>query len=107
MEVIDRFGLLPDPLKRLFAVTGLKIASQHLGIIKIDLGAERGKLEFSNETNVDPIKIVNLVQRESHIYKLEGATVLRVQHKLTSFEERIDFAYQLLDKLSPEVTEAA
>lgn len=107
VEVIDRFGLLPDPLKRLFAVTGLKIASQHLGIIKIDLGAERGKLEFSNETKVDPIKIVNLVQQESHIYKLEGATVLRVQQELVNFEERIDFAHQLLDKLAPQVTEAA
>ena len=102
-----RFGLLPDPLKRLFAVTGLKIASQHLGIIKIDLGAERGKLEFSNETKVDPIKIVNLVQQESHVYKLEGATVLRVQHELSNFEDRIEFAHQLLDKLAPEVTEAA
>ena len=31
VEVIDRF-VLPEPLKRLFAVTGLKIASQHLGM---------------------------------------------------------------------------
>ena len=107
VEVIDRFGLLPPPLKRLFDVTALKLASQALGIVKIDLGPERGKLEFSNATSVDPIKIVNLVQRESHIYKLEGASVLRVQRKLDSFEARLEFAFQLLDKLVPEATAAA
>ena len=107
VEAIDRFGLLPDPLKRLFAVTGLKLASQQLGIVKLDLGSERGKLEFSNETNVDPIKIVNLVQRESHIYSLEGASILRIRQSLDTFQERLSFGYELLEKLTPQVDAAA
>ena len=60
----------------------------------------------SHETKVDPIKIVNLVKQESHIQS-EGATVLRVQHELSNFEDRIEFAHQLLDRLAPQVTEAA
>ena len=107
VEIIDRFGLLPEPLKRLFAVTGLKIASEALGVIKVDLGAERGKLEFSNETRVDPIEIVNLVQKESNTYKLEGASVLRVQRDLADFEDRLGFAYDLLERLRPRETAAA
>ena len=106
IEIIDRFGLLPDPFKRLFAVTGLKIASEALGVIKIDLGEERGKLEFSNTTHVDPIEIVNLVQQESNTYRLEGASVLRIQRNLATFEDRRAFAFDLLDRLRPEATAA-
>jgi transcription-repair coupling factor (superfamily II helicase) len=107
VEIIDRFGLLPDPLKRLFMVTGLKLASEALGIVKIELGAERGKLEFSNATSVDPIAIVTLVQQESNTYKLEGASILRVQRQLDAFEDRLAFAYELIQRLTPRETAAA
>jgi transcription-repair coupling factor (superfamily II helicase) len=54
VEMIDRFGLLPNQLKQLFSVTKLKLLAQSLGVVKLDLGAERGKLEFSKTTRVDP-----------------------------------------------------
>ena len=41
VEMIDRFGLLPVPLKQLFRVTELKLKLNKLGIVKFDLG-ERG-----------------------------------------------------------------
>jgi len=107
VEIIDRFGLPPLPLKRLFAVTGLKLVSQALGVVKLDLGEERGKLEFSNDTNVDPIKIVTLVQTEPNTFKLEGASVLRIQHKSADFEARVAFCLDLLERLTPEVDAAA
>lgn len=106
-EIIDRFGLLPEPLKRLFDVTHLKLASQQLGIIKVDIGPERGKLEFGNHTRVDPIKIVNLVQREAHLYKLEGASTLRLTLDAPEFSDRVIAAETLLTQLTPEETAAA
>lgn len=107
VEIIDRFGLLPEPLKRLFAVTELKLVGQELGVTHIDLGEERGRLEFSNQTCVDPIKIVNLVQRESHIYKLEGASKLRIATQMGDFESRLKFAHNLLTRLTPHEMVAA
>ena len=106
VEIIDRFGLLPPPMKRLFDVTQLKLASQKLGIVKVDMGEERGKLEFSNTTQVDPIKIINLVQREPNTYKLEGAAKLRIYTKLPSFEERVKFTSDLLQALTPDTQPA-
>lgn len=102
VEIIDRFGLLPDPLKRLFAVTELKLSSQALGITRIDIGESRGKLEFSNKTSVDPIKIVNLVQREAQTFRLEGASTLRIQTELEDFSARLAFANELLERLAPD-----
>ncbi len=107
VEIIDRFGLLPDPLKRLFAVTLLKLESQALGVVRVDIGEERGKLEFANQTTVDPIKIVQLVQTEPNTYKLEGASTLRVSVQLPDFDARLKFATDLLARLAPQRTEAA
>ena len=45
VEMIDRFGLLPVPLKQLFRVTELKLRLNPLGIVKFDLasGAARSR----------------------------------------------------------------
>ena len=101
IEVIDRFGLLPPPLKRLFAVTLVKLVSQALGIEKVDVGPERGRLEFSQATRVDPIKIVQLVQNQPNTYRLEGAAKLRFTHAMEEFEDRLEFVNKLLDDLTP------
>ena len=107
VEIIDRFGLLPPSLKRLFQVMQLKLISQALGIIKIDLGELQGKFEFSNQTTVDPLKIVNLVQREANRFKLEGASTLEIVGELPEFEDRLQFALELVNLLQPESSAAA
>lgn len=43
MEIIDRFGLLPQQAKNLFAITSLKLRIEPLGIIKIDVGTAVAK----------------------------------------------------------------
>ncbi|MBM2829840.1 MAG: transcription-repair coupling factor, partial [Gammaproteobacteria bacterium] len=45
-EMIDRFGLLPEPVKNLFQITTLKLKANPLGIRKIDLGKQGGRLHF-------------------------------------------------------------
>ena len=107
VEMIDRFGLLPNQLKQLFSVTKLKLLAQSLGVVKLDLGAERGKLEFSKTTRVDPLVIVNLVQQESHTFQLEGSSTLRIHRALETFEQRLGFAHELLERLTPQREAAA
>ena len=48
---------------------------------------------------MDPISIIRLVQAEPNTYRLEGGTTLRVTRKLEDFEQRIEYAYELLDRL--------
>jgi len=107
VEIIDRFGLLPPAMKNLFQVTGLKIIAQSLGIIKLDLGEERGKLEFSKTTKVDPMEIVKLVQQESHTFKLDGASTLRIEKDLSEFTQRLEFSFELFSRLAPNIAAAA
>ncbi|HEX6590923.1 MAG TPA: transcription-repair coupling factor [Moraxellaceae bacterium] len=77
VEMIDRFGLLPDPVKNLFAVTAVKLEAEGLGIRKIDVGPSGGRLEFSSETRIDPMRLVKLIQTQPKRYKLEGGDKLR------------------------------
>src|SRR4029077_14303396 len=46
VEMIDRFGLLPDAVKNLFAVTQLKLGANALGVRKLDLGEKGGRILF-------------------------------------------------------------
>jgi transcription-repair coupling factor (superfamily II helicase) len=95
-EVIDRFGPLPEALRRLFEVTGVKLEMQPLGILKLDLGARGGRIEFSPETTVDPLTVVKLVQSDPRAYRLDGATLLRINRPLEDYAARLDFARDLL-----------
>src|SRR5690606_2881311 len=46
VEMIDRFGLLPNQTKLLFKVTALRLRSQRMGISKIDASTVTGRLSF-------------------------------------------------------------
>ena len=100
-EVIDRFGPLPESVKHLFAVTALKLKLQPMGILRLDLGAAGGRVEFSPQTTVDPLAVVKLVQTHSATYQLDGATLLRIKRSLPDFDARMAFARDLLTKLAP------
>jgi len=105
-EFIDRFGLLPEQLRHLFNVTELRLKLLPLGIVRMDLGEKGGRIEFGADTNVDPFSIIQLVQREPNTYRLEGATTLRITRALTDFDDRIEYAYGLLDKFTTRSEEA-
>ncbi len=99
VEMIDRFGMLPDPLKNLFRLTRLRNQARELGIAKIEAGAHGGKLEFSNETRVDPLALVKLVQNKPQIYKLAGANQLQFTQESEDADARLKFVHSLLDHL--------
>ena len=43
VEMVDRFGVLPDPARQLFAVTELKLEATRLGLRKLELGDKGGR----------------------------------------------------------------
>lgn len=99
VEMIDRFGLLPEPVKTLFRITALKLRSEALGIKKMDAGEKSGRIEFDQETTVDPGSIVELVQSEPHRYKLATANQLTINDKMEKPETRFTRMERLLERL--------
>ena len=77
VELIDRFGLLPDAAKNLVAISEFKIQAQQLGIRRIEANSKGGVVEFSEKTAVSPAYIIELIQKQSRVFKLEGGQKLR------------------------------
>ncbi len=100
VELIDRFGLLPEAARNLFEVTRLKLLAEKLGIVKIEAAANGGKLRFTANTPVDPMTLVRLVQKESNRYSLGGANELKFRLETQLPQERIAMIEQLLAKLA-------
>ncbi|MFP5383227.1 MAG: transcription-repair coupling factor [Gammaproteobacteria bacterium] len=100
VEMIDRFGLLPAQVKLLFRVTSLKLRAEQLGIRKIDASATGGRLEFDQETTVEPMTLIQLVQRQPRHYRMEAGNRLKFTLESETHDERIDVVGTLLDTLA-------
>ncbi len=105
VEMIDRFGLLPQPARDLIAAAELKLAANALGIRKLELGESGGRVHFRAQPAVDPLKIIRMIQREPRAYRLDGQDKLRItQAPLPDSTARIAFAQLLLERLGPPLS---
>ncbi|MBR9794666.1 MAG: transcription-repair coupling factor [Gammaproteobacteria bacterium] len=96
VEMIDRFGLLPEPVKNLFTAALIKVRAQQLGISEIDMTDEGGSIEFTAATVVEPAAIVNLIQSDPLCYSLSGSGKLRVKKSLPTLSSRAEFVEALI-----------
>jgi transcription-repair coupling factor (superfamily II helicase) len=99
VEMIDRFGLLPEPTQALFAATEIKLLAQPLGIRKLDMHATGGRILFDTKPNVDPMKIIQLIQKRPWEFKLEGSDKLRLLKEIANTEERVLWLKKFLQEL--------
>nr|WP_242477164.1 transcription-repair coupling factor [Halochromatium glycolicum] len=91
VEMIDRFGLLPEPTKALFAVTELKLKVQPYGIKKIEAGPKGGRIVFGEQPNIDHMKLIQLVQSRPKDFKLDQAAgALRFTMEMSDPSKRIE-----------------
>ncbi|BCG23625.1 transcription-repair-coupling factor [Pseudomonas tohonis] len=102
VEMIDRFGLLPEPTKNLVRLTLLKLQAEKLGIKKVDAGPQGGRIEFAADTCVDPLVLIKLIQGQPKRYKFEGATLFRFQVPMERPEERFNTLEALFERLTPQ-----
>jgi transcription-repair coupling factor (superfamily II helicase) len=99
VELIDRFGLLPEPAQHLFAVQALRQRAAALGIRKLELGAAGGRVHFGPATTVEPSNVIRMVQQLPKVYALDGPDKLRIRLELPGAAERLRVAGEILDVL--------
>ena len=103
MELIDRFGIPPQPVKQLFSVHQIRLGAEQLGITKVDINSNGGYIEFSPDTPVQAISIIQLMQKNPTYYRMEGGQRLKVMVQLAEYDKRIQFIVELLNKLLGEL----
>ena len=101
-ELIDRFGVLPEPLMQLFRVTRIKLQTVAIGVEKIDVGEDSGKIVFTPSPNINPMKIIQLIQSDPQQYRFDGKQTLRIQCQSGELEDRFKQVEDLLKKLTAD-----
>jgi transcription-repair coupling factor (superfamily II helicase) len=100
VELIDRFGLLPEPAKTLMRVTAIKQTAAQLGIEKIDASDHGGYLVFAPQSHIDPVALVQLVQNDGKTYKLQGSHRLQFRGDFAELDRRVAGISKLLARLT-------
>ncbi|MCL1077549.1 transcription-repair coupling factor [Parashewanella spongiae] len=104
VELIDRFGLLPDAAKNLMDLTLLKHTASELGLSKIDVHSKGGGIEFTPTHNIDPMFIIGLLQSQPQIYRMDGPNKLKFTLPAESNEDRLKLVKLLLQQLAEHRT---
>ena len=99
IEMIDRFGHLPDQTNNLFESTSLKIQSKEIGILKINIYDEKLEITLNEKNLIDTSKIINLIQTKPKQFQLRNQNTLISSETMEADFSRIRSASKLIDSL--------
>jgi len=100
VELIDRFGLLPQAAKTLFRISELKLLAIPMGIRKIEIGSEQGRILFGSEPDIDTARLVELIQKKPGKFRFDGGNTLRLFGEFPTEEERFIIVSDMLALLA-------
>jgi transcription-repair coupling factor (superfamily II helicase) len=104
VELIDRFGLLPDPAKMLFLLAAIRLKATRLGIGRVEAGPGGGHFRFHDDTTVEPTTLIRMIQEQPSVYRLDGQRKLRFNREMQTIEKRLHVLHSLLDNLAGQET---
>lgn len=99
VELIDRFGLLPEYAKNLFSVTQLKLLAERYDVTRIRAGDKSAHLSFAKSNKIDVSKLLALVQENPSMYKLSSAEKLTIYAEMEDVQQRLETIEGLLNGL--------
>ena len=105
VELIDRFGLLPDIAKNLFEVTSIKLMTLIIGVEKITAVDTLIRIIFTKDANINPAQLITLIQSNAGLYKFNPPNTLLIDKETLSCDERVKILRQILTSLT--ISEAA
>jgi transcription-repair coupling factor (superfamily II helicase) len=101
-ELIDRFGLLPEPAQTLLDSHRLRILAKPLGISKVDASGDAIQIQFVPNPPIDPLRVLHLIQSKRH-YKLSGQDKLRIELKFGDITQRVLAIKSFFNELKQQV----
>lgn len=98
-ELVDRFGLPPEPAKVLLESHRLRLLAAPLGVTRVDATHETLQLQFAKDAPVDRGRVIALVQKRKNL-RLAGPDRLRLEAKMAEWPLRVQAARDLLGALA-------
>jgi len=100
VELIDRFGMLPDAARNLLDIARLRQQAQKLGIRKLESNEKGGIVEFNEQNHVNPAWLIGLLQKEPQHFRLDGPTRLKFMHDLAERKTRMEWVRNFMQQLA-------
>jgi len=103
IELVDRFGPLPDEVKNLLHVIAIKQLCKKAGVEKIDAGPKGAVVSFRNDHFAHPERLIGYIQQQL------GSVKLRPDHKLVCIRPWEDAERRIegVERLVRDLTELA
>ncbi|MBM3396351.1 MAG: DEAD/DEAH box helicase, partial [Betaproteobacteria bacterium] len=98
-EIIDRFGLPPEPARTLIDSHKLRIEARHIGVVRIDASSDAIALQFERDPPIEPGRIITLLQTRKS-YRLNGPDRLRVEEKHPLVHDRVARTLAILREIA-------
>ncbi len=107
VELIDRFGLLPDATKNLLSIASLKINAAQIKVKKIEAHEKGGYIEFYPDADINPAFLVKLLQSQPQKFAMEGPTKFKFGVPLVDRRQRLDFVNDMLNEFQQNLLPAS
>lgn len=99
VELIDRFGLLPDPARNLLDIAALRLMAQKIGIRRVEASDKGGFIEFAEKNKADPGWLIGLLQKEPQNWRLDGPAKLKFIRDLTERKLRMKWVREFMGQI--------
>jgi len=90
VELIDRFGLLPDQAKNLFDIKLLQLKSKALDIKSIAINQHGGSIKFDTKNDDILRKLIKLIQTKHQTYKPLPNNAIKITGDYMQAEQRFE-----------------
>jgi len=104
VELIDRFGLLPDAARNLLDIASMRLVAKTLGIRKVEASEKGGFVEFAEKNKVDPVWLIGLLQKEPQHWRLDGPTRLKFIRELGERKVRMKWVQTFMQQMLENAT---
>ncbi|RDE50045.1 MAG: transcription-repair coupling factor [Candidatus Accumulibacter meliphilus] len=98
-ELVDRFGELPAQARALLDSHRLRLLCKPLGVSKLDATGEQIVVQFEAEPPIDPMCIINLIQRDRN-YRLAGPDKLLLKRHCPALADRVAAVKDMIHQLT-------
>ena len=89
VEMIDRFGALPESTNNLFESSYLKHFAQEIGALKISIYDDKAEIILNEKNIIDTSKIINLIQTKPQQFQLKNQKIFVIKENMEADQSRI------------------
>ena len=98
-EMVDRFGPLPDHAHNLFGNAEIRLRCFALGVRRLEVSENGGRLHFDRHPRVDVERLIALVRGQPETYRFNGGDKLTFHSALDEPEQRRRVVFELLEQI--------